>query len=169
MKTTLFYLIFILICWGCTKEKSDNLTQFTELSFYFTTDTSVRTVLDIDNIQIEGDPFIPYSEIVSYDSARHILELDHRIDTLFDYTGNYDGRGFVAMLDTTKIYCGALYSPIHSSTNPNIVITLPCDEISGDHCLQILEGYPNEDYYAGHSDVNDPRIIELLKRDHKLN
>jgi hypothetical protein len=168
MKKIFILLVLYTILPGCETGTKDVSSGFTELSFHFTTDTLTRELLNIDVVEVLAEAFISYSDIVSYNVTTHIFRLNHPIDSLFDYTKNYDGRGFVAMLDTTKIYCGVVFSPYHSSINPNIVITLPLDGVSDENCLEIRCGYPEESYYTGIDEINDERIVDLLKRDNKL-
>ncbi len=167
MKTPLLTIISLFFFFGCA-EKDENSKEYKGLSFFLTDDTMVTAILNIESVQPEDEPFICYNEIISYDSSSHILKLNHSVGTMFSSGQIVDRRGFVAMLDATRIYCGVFYSPIHSQPNPNIVITMSCNEPLCDSCLQIIEGYPNDDYYTGYSNVNDPRIIELLDRDNKL-
>lgn len=165
MKPILFTLSLLFLM-SCMKEI--NSSGFDELSFYLTTDTIVRNMLDPLSVEPESEPFITYNDIVSYDSSNQVMRLKRSFNSLFSPDNGFDGRGFVAMLDTTIIYCGVIYSPVHSSTNPNIVITCPLTDESCEVNLRITEGYPTEGYYTGIARVNDPRIIRVLKRDHKL-
>ena len=164
MKPFNYLPLLFFVCLACNKESS----EFTGLNFYLTADTLVTTLLNTDEVQPVNEPFIRYDEIVSYDTANHIFWLNKPVSEFFSYGTGYDGKGFVAMLNTTKIYCGVFWSPIHSAINPNIIITMPLIENANENCLQIQDGYPGDSFYTGHDDINDSRIIAVLIRDHKL-
>jgi hypothetical protein len=126
----------------------------------------VKSGLDINKV-IKDKLLIRYEDIVSYDTLSHILLLKYKTDTLFN--NQYDGRGFVAVLNNDiNVYCGVLWSPIHSSTNPNITITSPIDNIANNCRLEILDNYHDSTFNRGYTKINDKRIIELFKKDKKV-
>jgi hypothetical protein len=169
MKISIAIVIIILFISGCKKSDDNRAITYTDYSIYLTTDSLVNTNLTLNDLVIEKTPFIKYSDIKCYDSVNHILELNRRINTIFNYNSGLDGRGFVAILNNeVKVFCGVLWSPIHSISNQNIMLTLPMDDKSSDSCLIFIEGYPNTNYDKGYSIVNDKRIIELFKKDKKI-
>ncbi len=169
MKAIRFIGMFLALIYGCRQADENKLTTDLDFSIYLTTDSLVNTDLVLNNLVMETKPFIKYGDIISYDSAKHILELNYKVDTIFKYNYRLDRRGFVAVMNnTTKIYCGTFWSPAHSDINSNIAITLPIDGISNDSCLKIIAGHPNTSYNKGYSIVNDKRIIELFKKDRKI-
>lgn len=151
---------------SCSKSDSQD-TLYSDFSIYLTKDSLVKTGLDLDQVVIDR-LLINYDDIVSYDSSQHILELNYKTDTLI-YNNRLDGRGFVAVINSDiKVYCGVIWSPIHSSTNPNITITLPMDNSANDSRLEILENYHDASINQGYAKINDKRIIDLFKKDKKL-
>jgi len=150
------------------KENVFEETSYTDFSIYLTKDTLVRTGLNLNEV-IKDKPLIDYDDIIAYDATRHIIYLKFQADTLFHYSKKYDGRGFVALLNhNIKVYCGVLWSPIHSSTNPNIVITLPMDNLPNSYRLEVLDNYHDSTLNSGYALINDKRIIDLFKKDGKL-
>jgi len=167
MKTIISIILILLFIGGCSKE-TDEGSIGKEFGIYLSEDTIIYGDIDISAIKIEKEAFITYDDIVWYDSSEHIIKLSISVDSIFYYGNSMDFRGFIACLDTVKLFYGIFYSPVHSMPNSNIVITLPCDNISVSNRLKIYEGYPNSDYYKGIKSVNDIRFIDLLKRGHKL-
>jgi hypothetical protein len=167
MKTISSIIISLLFLGSCSKENDENFID-NEFGIYLSEDTIIYGNINISTMEIKKEPFIKYDDIVWYDSSEHIMKLSISVDSIFNYGNSMDFRGFVACLDTITLFCGIFYSPIHSNPNPNIVITLPCDNLSVSNRLKIYEGYPNSDYYKGYKSVNDIRFIDLLKRGHKL-
>ena len=165
MKTLTLIAISLILFQACQSESQD--TPYTDFSIYLTKDSMVKSVLDINSVVIDSLLF-KYEDMVSYDSLKHRLELKSRTDTLF-YNHGLDGRGFIAVLDgDIKVYCGIFFSPVHSSTNPNITITLPMDNATTNHSLEILENYHDSSVNKGYAKINDKRIIDLFKKDNKL-
>jgi hypothetical protein len=167
MKTLNAFFLILLSLGGCSKENDDNIIE-KEFGIYLSEDMIINGDVDISEITFEKSPFITYEDIEWYDSSEHILKLSISVDSIFYYGNSMDFRGFIAYLDTAKLFYGIFYSPIHSMPNPNIVISSPCDNISISNRLKIYEGYPNSDYYRGFKSVNDIRFINLLKKGHKL-
>ena len=166
MKTLFFIGISLIIFQSCSKSDNQD-TLYSDFSIYLTKDSIVKSGLDINKVVIDR-LLIKYDDIVSYDSLQHILELNYKTDTLI-YNNRLDGRGFVAVLNNDiKIYCGVIWSPIHSNTNPNVTITLPMDNIANDSRLEILENYHDNSINRGYAKINDKRIIDLFKKDKKL-
>lgn len=167
MKTIYSIILILLFIGGCSREMNENLIG-NEFGIYISKDTIIHGNIDISSMEIEKEPFITYDDIVWYDSSEHVMKLSISVDSIFNYGNSMDYRGFIACLDTVKLFYGIFYSPIHSMPNSNIVITLPCDNIQVSNRLQIIEGYPNSDYYRGFKSVNDIGFIDLLERGHKL-
>ena len=118
MKVIRFTGMFLALIYGCRQTDENKSNIYSDFSIYLTTDSLVNTDLVLNNLVMETKPFIKYSDIVSYDSAKHILELNYRVDTIFKYNYRLDERGFVAVLNkNTKIYCGTFWSPVHSDIN----------------------------------------------------
>ena len=167
MKTSAFFAVALLLMSGCSKDPDGTSTN-REFAIYLSIDTLIRGNIDIEAMPVEEEPFITFDEIVYYDSAKHILKLSFSVDSIFNYDQNMTLRGFLASIDTSVIFYGIFYSPVNSAPNPNIVITLPCDNSSEPNRLEIIEGYPNTDYYKGYQSVNDERFIKLLQESNKL-
>jgi hypothetical protein len=155
----------LLVCCNIDNEEGYNGNNF---GIYLSKDSVIRTDINISTLEVENEPFIEYDDIIWYDSSEHIMRVSISIDSIFTYKDNMDYRGFIAYLDTVKLFYGIFYSPIHSVGNPNIVITLPCDNIPISNRLKIYEGYPNSDYYKSYKSVNEPRFIKMLKIGNKL-
>ena len=167
MKTIITIISFFLLLVSCSKETDEDFIG-KKFGIYLSKDNIIHGDIDISTMEIEDEPFVVYDDIVWYDSSEHIMRLSISVDSIFNYGNSMDYRGFIACLDTVKLFCGIFYSPIHSMPNPNIVITLPCDNIPVSNRLKFYEGYPNSDYYNGFKSVNDIRFIDLLERGHKL-
>ena len=167
MKTITSFMIILIIIASCSKETDEKLID-NGFNIYLSEDTHIYGSIDISTMEIEKEPFIVYDDIEWYDSSEYILKLSISVDSIFNYGESMDYRGFVACLDTVKLFYGIFYSPIHSNPNTNIVISLPCDNLSESNRLKFYEGYPNSDYYKGYLSVNDKRFIDLLKGDNKL-
>ncbi|MFN8280303.1 MAG: hypothetical protein U0V49_08480 [Saprospiraceae bacterium] len=161
-------LVALLLCMSC-KDDDTLVTGYKDFSIYLTFDSLPHAPLDISKSVLQKK-LIKYQDIKSYDSANTTLELRVRADSLFNWSSGYDNRGFVAVADdSVRIYGGYLWSPLHSSTNDNIVLTLPLESNASPYQLRVQKGYPFASNTPAHRTViNAPGIIELFRKDGKL-
>ncbi|HMW40378.1 MAG: hypothetical protein K1X68_00700 [Saprospiraceae bacterium] len=162
-------LFAILLLYTTCKEDDTVVTEYKDFSIYLTFDSLPHAPLDISKSVLQKK-LIKYQDIKSYDSANTTLELRYRADSLFNWPSGNDNRGFVAVAnDSIRIYGGYLWSPLHSSTNDNIVLTLPLESNASPYHLRVQNGYPFASNDPAHrSIINAPQLMELFRKDGKL-
>lgn len=162
-------LLAALLLYTTCKDDDSVVTAYNDFSIWLTMDSLPHATFDISKSVLQKK-LIQYQDIKSYDSANTTLELRYRADSLFTWSTGYDNSGFVAVAnDSIRIYGGFLWSPLHSSTNDNIVLTLPLESNASPYQLRVQKGYPfasNDPAYR--SVINSPRLMELFRKDGKL-
>ena len=184
MKWKFLSITFLVICMACDNaylkvnddsgneitrsSQKDQLVSNEGVAFYLIKDFSLQSNIDFDSITLESDPFISYDDIVAYDSVAHVFEVDLDANTFFCGDDNLDERGFALMADSDTLYCGVLFSPIHSQIYDNVVMTLYSDESIHENYLEIISAYPSAVYATDPVKLNDNRLIDCLVADEKL-
>lgn len=141
------------------------------VAFYLVADFKFQPGMgiDLEYITLESEPFISNDEIVAYDSAAHVFELNKYVDPFFMGSDNIDGKVFVVMVDNDTLYAGVVWSPVHSMSLSNIVLTQPFmyEYLQGTF-VELAEAYPSESFATGPVNLNDERLIDRLAADGKL-
>ena len=168
---TIFVILFFI---GCNRvfdplSNSDNKPNHVKgkgLYIYpteveYTSDLSYQD-FDIENVPIIDTPIISYDDMISYDTASHILKLTYSRDSLKSKIGRIGvyGKPFLVTLDLLKIYGGWFWTPISSISCPSVVIEPDClfDSLKTDE-VRIKLGYPTEDHLKGKDPRNNKEIL----------
>jgi hypothetical protein len=164
-------LICALIFGSCHQNTPETLVNSGDtVEIYLLESFNKTTGLKIDEstVQLKSTPLIAYSDIVSYDSSKHIFKLtDNGKNVLTNLTQSGIRMAYAVKVKDTVIYTGYFWSSIMSSScdwGVMDIIDLPLkNEIA------VRVGYPG--LAAG--DVipdkrNDKRIIDILKSGNKL-
>ena len=138
------------------------------VAFYFIQNFDLQTKFDLDTVLLENEPFISDNEIIAYDSAAHIYELNKSGESFFLGEDNLDGKGFVLMVDNDTLYWGVIWSPIHSQSFSNVVLTLPLTESLIGNFVELVEAYPSASFAAEQINLNDERLIARFNEVGKL-
>jgi hypothetical protein len=166
-QSLLIICISIFILSSCQSAKND------DFAIYLLADSIPATELDqadINELILEDKPLISGEDIISYDTASHIIELTQtayaRIQNIFPTPVKVDGIPFVVCVGNERIYPGAFWTPLSSLSYNGIVILQPFDTEST--FIQIELGYPSPEVFIANDPRADPRILELLKQNGKL-
>lgn len=120
-------------------------------------------------VPLSSTPIISSSDIVTYDSAQHQIELK---PSAFEKLKNIDvpvdvGRSFIVCVGIVRVYMGTLWSPLSSSSSEGLIIQQPLS-IESNNRITIQLGYPDESFFRGNDRRSDVRIIQALKNTGKL-
>jgi len=149
---------------GCALIAKDQVNIFliTDESAY--KDESNRMFM----VPLASKPIITSSDIVAYDSEQHQIELKSRayekLKTL-DVPVNV-GLTFVVCVGIVRVYMGAFWSPVSSSSSDGVIIQWPLFE--GNNRISVQLGYPTESYFRGSDPRSNARLIQAFKNSGKL-
>ena len=113
-------------------------------------------------------PLIKYSDFQSYDPINHAFKLSHKAENIIKDTNNFVfGAAFGIKANNELIYTGYFWPSLSSASCVWIVIDPLM--IANDRKLYVKLGYPSKFKDTQIIDKrNDERIINIFKRDHKL-
>lgn len=151
----LLVIIGIIAFVRCEKEEQPELNN--ELTF-----SRLNYEEDNSSFQIM-DVIVKYDEIVAYDSAQYVFQLDEqaweRIKGKITPIYPDPNFGFGVTIDDELIYKVAYIPGYHSYSYPDLIKF----EAVHPNCIHLWLGH-----YDGVEKVNDNRIIELFSKDGKL-
>jgi hypothetical protein len=157
-------LILTLTMPGCTLIVKDqvNIYLFQDEAAYKDEANRMYMVL------LQQPPVISNSDILSYDSEQYQIELK---PGAFEKLKNMDvpvngGRSFIVCVGLARVYMGAIWSPLSSSSSDKVIIQQPLSDNSSRITIQL--GYPNASFFQGNDPRPDSRIIQALRNTGKL-
>ena len=121
------------------------------------------------SVVIEDEPLISYNQILEYDRGECAFKVtESAIETI-----NLDGglrchfKTFAVTVDRIVIYTGYFW-PSYSSSIKQWFVIDPLF-LQDQNSLSVQKAYPTNSFAGDYPDQrNDPRIIEVFRRDHKL-
>ena len=133
------------------------------------------SLLDLDTFALEEAPILRYEDLLKYDMGLHKLTSGISHDSLMITMSpsNPDhnfGSMFMVTLDAERIYCGWFVLSIWSNPCNWVHIEEPYYEFDSleDNELVINFRYESERWHKNPDPRLDPRIIERLKVDDKI-
>lgn len=157
-------MLFMLTIPGCASIVKD------QVNIYLITDESAYKGESnrMFMVPLASQPIIASSDIVTYDSEQHQMELTSsafaKLKTL-EVPVNV-GLSFIVCVGIVRVYMGAFWSPLSSSSSDGVIIQRPLLEENNRITIQI--GYPTESYFRGSDPRSNTRIIQALKNSGKL-
>ncbi len=130
-------------------------------------DASHRTdtdEIDVNRARISGKPIVAYRNILSYDTANHVIRLSIPRDSLPPFGFR---TPFLVMLDSVKMYGGWFFSNFISSTCSWVVIIIDDFSVAEPDRIRIGLGYPTERFFVGRDPRGNSAITRRLKKDGK--
>jgi len=123
----------------------------------------------LDTIELIETPFLTGSQIESYDSTNHVINLKQsKFNLAFPRTGVI-GQLFVVFANNEPVYCGFFWSAISSIPCNWIFIEDPIENNGlTEKQIRISAGYPDPSHFKGLDPRNDSRIIDYFKNQGKL-
>jgi hypothetical protein len=129
-------------------------------------DLTMDDMVDLSKVELSEIPVISGDDIVAYDAATHVIELQSSVSVLLDAL-ELPGRPFVVTVGGTPIYAGAFMAAFFSRSYDGVVILWPPMDGSID-TITIQLGYPGPDFFSGEDPRSDARILESLRQAGKL-
>jgi hypothetical protein len=172
MARSIIISLLILLLAGCEKYLSPRQQGY-GLEFYFIKDFQrIGTSAKIINstVNLSDSVIIYYDEILSYNSDTYTFTVSESCaNKLNDFKNNHiHGKTFAVTVDKELIYTGYFWCGFSSSMVD--WVTIDPLNYSGKNRLSVSLGYPGliqSDYIP--DDRNDYRILDILRRDGKLN
>lgn len=170
-------LATVICCISCEGEEESQIPAEDCLGIYLTAadvsidwltaeDVSIDRLGMLPHMELAGEPLISSSDIHSYSSETHEIELTtSAVDRIQQI--NLSGKAFVVCVDHQPIYSGAFMSAYFSRTFDGVVIMWPLVNNNG-KTIRIELGYPGEKYFTGEDPRTDPKILECLDQHNKL-
>ena len=157
----------LLLC-ACEKAKFDPPGK---VHIYMLKDYSAdfpsRKILD-STVTLQDEPLIAYKELLSYDPGEHAFRVKQElIDNLRRIDSDVHGRPFAVVAGQEIIYTGYFWPAYFSSLCDWVYIDPILGCMGG--TLKVELGYP---WMLDEWDIpdrrNDPRILDIFRRDYKL-
>ena len=165
MKQFIIILIVILIIPVCCEKDSGFVLEIYLLTDYRTKTPGMEIISGSE--RLSGSPIIYYHQIISYDSTDHCFRIEtSKANELNHISWSTRGTAFSLTIDREIIYSG-YFMPGYSSSGAD---WFSIDPLSVDSKIYVRLGYPGDIPRLRDIDPrNDARIINLLKKDNKLN
>jgi len=163
MKNTLLSIALLLLIAGCEQHKvnteSGSAVEFYLLDSYSTLENSSRIIES--GATLNDSALIAYDEIITYNSNSHEFRVAGEVIERLTFAS-----AFAVTVDREIIYTGYIWAAYSSAIVDWIII----DQVFiKDNLLQVQLGYPGTLPGITIPDRrNDPRILEVLRRDKKL-
>jgi hypothetical protein len=127
-----------------------------------------RCAIDLHSVELDPDPLIWYAELLSYNPEEHIFEItDGAKNTIQNLEHSVFGVPFGVTADGALVYTGYFW-PGYSSLSCQWIVIDPLFWMGG-NSLRVELGYPGLLEGAEIPDLrNDPRILDIFRRDGKL-
>ncbi|HBL75174.1 MAG: hypothetical protein A2W90_05850 [Bacteroidetes bacterium GWF2_42_66] len=168
--TILFFTGIIgLVFNSCEKNNLDSVkgnVEFFLLESYETIGNSCQ--IDESTVITKAEPLISYADLISYNPDHHVFELSSEAKAAIQNIHHtVFGNAFAIKADNILIYTGYFW-PGYSSLGCNWVTIDPL-MIGLDNAIEVKLGYPGTIQGQEFEDRrNDQRILNIFKRDHKL-
>lgn len=121
---------------------------------------------DINNLELEDEPLLSSSDIVSYNWNMHCIKMKN--DGII--SRKLLQRRFIVMADGERVYSGAFWSAIFSMNPPQISVYLDNMDESGDSVILALGSWRPGGKITPDVEkiLADPRIQRVLERDGQM-
>jgi hypothetical protein len=172
MARSIIISLFILLLAGCEKYQSErqpgNVVEFYLIKDFQKVGTSSKIINS--TVNLSDSVIISYADIIFYNPDNYTFTVSvSSANKLNDFKNNHiHGTPFAVTVDKEIIYTGYFWCGYSSSMVDWVTID-PLD-YSGKNQLRVSIGYPGlfqGDYIPDNR--NDDRILDILKRDSKLN
>ena len=126
--------------------------------------------MDLDSLPLMAEPLLTSDDFVFYRADTHAIQLPasgcYKLRRAFPHPISVRGVPFVVCAGNERIYAGAFWTPLSSSSFDGIVIQQPC--MMQEQTMRIELGYPSPSFFTGHDPRSDPRILSALRAAGKL-
>lgn len=159
--------IFSILTLGCEKVSSNGKVELYLLDSYSTIGNHSQQI-DETTAKTKAKPLISYEDFISYDPDTYeFLLSDRAVKAINDEGYSVFGVAFAIKANGELVYTGYLW-PSYSSATCDWAYIDPI-ATSFDNKMEVCLGYPGPMSGQAIPDKrNDPRIIKIFKKDHKL-
>jgi hypothetical protein len=173
MNRLITILFILLLLSGCEKFQSPRIKGY-GVEFYLIKDFKLAGTytrkIDNSSVVLSDSVIIYYDNIISYSDDTYTFTVTKDVaDRLDDFKNNkIHGKAFAVTVDKKIIYTGYFWCGFSSSSVD--WVTIDPLNYSGKNLLPVSLGYPGlfeGDYIPDNR--NDPELLNLLRRDSKLN
>lgn len=151
-----------LISGGCS-------TKDEGFAIYLTTgDIPPSKMEALSHVDIADKPVIASSDIISYKSSAHVIELTtDAFDRIASLKIPLSGKSFVVCVDKKPIYWGAFWTIMSSMSFGGVTVMqpLPTQEAK---TITLELGYPTQSFYNGTDPRGNAEIIQAMEKAGKL-
>ncbi|MFW5959766.1 MAG: hypothetical protein ACOCSE_01445 [Chitinivibrionales bacterium] len=170
------FLLFSIHCKNPSSEEGEAQGETsTEGLYIYLTDveredgvTNEKEVLD--TAEMIGDPVLEYTEVVSYDTTSHIIDMSITRKDFFKRvtTIGEENEGFLVTLDSDKLYIGWFCGTYSSIERNNVVIMFDTvHEQLDSNQIRLKPGYPSDTCFTEPDPRENSRLFERLSEDGK--
>jgi len=159
LKVLLFIIIFLIT--------GDIMAHQNTFSIYLPAEKiPVDQILgkNLQEIKLQDKPILSIDDIISYDKDTHKITLT---SSAYNRFMDLDaGTPFIVCVGDERIYMGAIWSDLYSTSFGGIVISKPVKRENS--VIDIVLGYPSQHFFKGTDFRSDPRIFYSLEQAGKL-
>ena len=160
-------IVTVICCISCDGEEESQTPAEDCFGIYLTAnDLSIDSLAMLSYIEPADEPLISSSDIYSYSSETHEIELTTSAAARIQQI-NLSGKAFVVCVDHHPVYSGAFMSVYFSRTFDGVVIMWPLVNNNG-KTIRIELGYPGKEFFMGEDPRSDPKILGCLDQHNKL-
>jgi hypothetical protein len=163
-------LLTVLSAGSCCKiNESPNSVQGVELYLLEAFEMTDQHYFQIDesSVTTKNSPLLEYEELIIYNAGNYTFKISETAKTkIRDLKHPVHGLAFAVKVDNESIYTGYFW-PSYSSMSCDWVVIDPY--IGDDNEMQVRLGYPGPTQGIIIPDNrNDPRLLEVFRKDGKL-
>jgi hypothetical protein len=161
--TALIVVSAIFILSACNTSKGNGF------AIYLTRDDIPPTQMPgLSQVDLETQPFISITDIVSYNAQTHELKLTpDSFERISRLEVPVRGRSFVVCVNRKPTYWGAFWTPISSISFEGVTIWQPLSTAQP-HIITLELGYPGPAFYSGEDPRNNQEVKNSLEQAGKL-
>jgi hypothetical protein len=169
MKSSLIILSLLMLATSCEisvgeGEPDPAAEAGSKVEFYYIVEQEIdsyQVQINESKVELADTVLIPYEEILSYNAKTYTFTVTDEARKRLEYY-----RGFAVTVDREIIYTGYFWTSLSSRSVDWVVIDLI--RFKGNE-LTVQLGYPPQLSAVKITDKrNDPRILEVFRRDGKL-
>jgi len=160
----------LILVAGCGRDATHNLVKGTVAFYLIDTFARVDSTAQIDpaSVVTEPDPLVKYMDLLAYKPDKHTFIVSNRArSAVLQLDHSLYGTPFAVKANDSLVYTGYFW-PGYSSASCNWIVIDPI-MLDMTNEMKVNLGYPGPmEEHPIPDKRNDPRILQIFKRDHKL-
>ena len=118
----------------------------------------------LSHVDIEGQPVITLSDIITYNAQTHEITLTaSAYERISQLEVPVRGKSFVICVNRGPIYWGAFWTPLSSVSFNGVTIWQPLN-LEEPHIIKLELGYPSPAFYEGDDPRDNAAVMESLEQ-----